>query len=80
MVTFFAELLHSNTNLTQLTENQIKQPICLCDPVTVGSKLTKIRPHLKKQKWYYQHGFSCFAKENTFQRKKWSLEMHEFAK
>ena len=36
----FSELLHSNTNLTQLTENQPKQPICLCGPITVGLRLS----------------------------------------
>ena len=61
----FSELLHSNKNLTQLTENQPKQPICECGPTTVGSRLAKIISRVKKQKWHYQHAFSCFAKENT---------------
>ena len=46
----FVELLHSNTNLPQLTENQPKQPICVCGPMAVGLRLIKIRPHVKKQK------------------------------
>ena len=62
----FSELLHSNTNLTQLTENKFKPPICVCCPTTVGSKFAKIRSHVNKQKWHYQHAFSCFAMENTF--------------
>ena len=57
--------LHSNTNLTQITENQLKQPIVVCGQTKVGSKLTKIRPRFKNQKWHDQHVFPCFAK-NTF--------------
>ena len=42
------------------------EPICVRDLATVGSKFAKIRPHVKKQEWHYQYGFSCFARENTF--------------
>ena len=44
----FSELLHSNTNLIQLTEDQRKRPIrvCVCGPITVGLRLAKIRSHV----------------------------------
>ena len=80
MANVYSELPHSNTNLTQLSENQLKQPICVCGTATVGPKFPKIRSHVKKKKWHYQHFFSCFAEENTFQNKRWSLEIHLSAK
>ena len=66
LATVFSELLHSKINLTQWTENQLKQPIYVCGPTTVGSKLGKVKSHLKKEKWHDQHVFACYAKENTF--------------
>ena len=68
MANVFSELLHSNTNVTQLTENQSKQPMCECGPTTAGSRLAKIRPHVKK-KWH-QHVFSCFTKERMHSKVK----------
>ena len=49
MANGFSELLPSYTNLTQLTENQLNQPICVCGPKTIGSKFVKIRKKKKKQ-------------------------------
>ena len=43
----FSELLHSNTYLAQLTENQLKQPTCVCGPTTLGSKFAKLGPKWK---------------------------------
>ena len=60
---FYSELLHSN--IFNTTENQLEQPICACDPATVGSKFARNRSHAKKQKWGYQQVFSCFAKGDT---------------
>ena len=56
----FSELLHSNTNLTQLTENQLKQPICVCGPTAVS--LSKVKYTLSILQIYWKYTSKVYLK------------------
>ena len=56
----FSELLHSNTNLTQLTENQLKQPIYVCGPTAVS--LSKVKYTLSILQIYWKYTSKVYLK------------------
>ena len=56
----FSELLHSNTNLTQITENQLKQTICVCGPRAVS--LSKVKYTLSILQTYWKYTSKVYLK------------------